>query len=137
MDIHILKCDIKTSNGHVYPKEDVQKAIDLLGDTPVQGNYNFSLNNLSEKSSYEVHNLHLEGDNLVGTLKIHESEKSKALRHLLESDRIGSVTFGASGYGDVLPDGTVVNYRIVSIDCVDRTKEVPEYGDWLVGSGEG
>lgn len=115
-----FKADEPTMNGHIYPREVLQTAVDdwqkrisennMWGET----NSNDGCVRLA-KTSHLIVGLALEGDTLVASAKV---LPTKCGQILAEFDEIGiELVFNPIGRGDIDPDtGIVSNYKLDSIN---------------------
>lgn len=118
-----IEGDVKNQNGRVYPREEIQRAVEsitkrlsrgetVLGelDHPEQLQINL------DRVSHIIVNMQCEGANGLGKLKIIETPMGNIARTLLKAD--AKLGVSSRGSGNVNESGRVSDFDIVTVDIV-------------------
>lgn len=122
----ILTLDTPNANGRTYTTESIQQIIDKFNERQAAGaavlgelgypTENFSIVEISNVS-HQVTNMRIENGKLLGTIKLLNTPNGIILKNLLDKGHCGG--FRPRGFGDVSADGTITNYKLISIDYVN------------------
>ena len=119
--------DKPTRNGHIYPRETLQKAVEgaqkAIGERRMFGELNSfaSFSCRLEQASHLVTALWLEGDTVRADIEVLSTKEGKKLAALLEGKV--PVSLSPMGYGD--RDGKtqiITGYSIPLINVCEKTK---------------
>lgn len=119
----IMITDQPNKNGRIYSKETMEAAIANLNGKPVVGQIGMPEDGpiRLEHASHQVTDLRLDGDKVVGTISVLNTERGKALRDIINMD---AVAYRPAGYGTLVEreDGSVevTEFRITSINAVNK-----------------
>lgn len=118
-----IEGDVKNQNGRVYPREEIQRAVEsikhrlsrgetVLGelDHPEQLQVNL------DRVSHIITELRCEGANGIGKLKIIETPMGNIARTLLKAG--AKLGVSSRGSGNVNESGRVSDFDIVTVDIV-------------------
>jgi len=114
----VLTADRPTINGHIYPRDVLEKAV-KDAQRQVEGKTMFGEMNLAgekvrlEKASHLVSSLELKGDEVVAEVKILDTEQGQILQELLKN---GPPKLYPMGYGRLNEDMTITGYSICSVN---------------------
>jgi hypothetical protein len=121
----VMQASIKNRNGRVYPLDEMTNAVTNLRkqitecggvpgelDHPKDGSLTISM----DRISHLITELHLDGDNVYGKIKLMNTPMGMIAKELARS----GFKYGVSsrGVGNVSEDGTVSGFVLVTIDAV-------------------
>lgn len=122
----------KNHNGRVYPKHEIERAVDSLNSRiqagfPILGEVDHPANlqiNL-DRVSHVITDIRMDGSNGVGKLKIVPTQMGNLIKTLLDS----GVKLGVSsrGTGEVDHSGNVRGFDIVTVDIVAQPSAPDAY----------
>lgn len=128
MEAQIITTDVYTANGHIYPKEEMERAIKAFNErkNPMLCELNARVDNgyfapidISEVS-HVVTDLRLEDDKVFATMKVLDTPKGKIMQQLLEpADHefvfrpYGTCHFGCDG---IIEDFTMLGVAMLHKD---------------------
>lgn len=127
-----LEGEVRNHNGRVYPRFEIEKAVDLVnqmikerGPIPGEIDHPEGLNINYERISHVITEMHMEGANGVGTMRINPEGYGRTV--------IGTIKIGmqpgvsSRGSGNIGPDGAVSEFDIVTVDIVANPSAVHAY----------
>ena len=118
-----IQGDVKNQNGRVYPKEEIAKACDSVKERLAKGetvmgelDHPEELQINLDRVSHIITEMHCDGSNGLGKLKIIDTPMGNIARSLLK----GGAKLGVSsrGSGNVNESGRVSDFDIVTVDIV-------------------
>lgn len=118
MDCKLLHIGVPNKNNRIYPIETVEAIIEqaktrgpILGQVGLPDDVlKVSMSNVS----HMVENLRIEGEYLVGNIKVLDTPAGKVLAPILSN-----YEFRPCGTGIVSADGIVSDYKLTSIDALE------------------
>ena len=137
----LQKCDTLNQNGRVYPRSILSRELTnyqkFIKERRALGECDHPDSSVVElkNASHIVTNVHLDGDNVVGTIEILDTPSGKILQSLIEA----GVTLGISsrGVGSTRSEG---NTQIVQDDfqliCFDMVSEPSTPGAFMLREGK-
>lgn len=112
--------DNSTLNGHIYPRDAMEKAIANIDTDHIVGQLgnppSFCHVDLL-KISHVVKDIRLEGDVVMATVKTLDTDSGKAVKQLIEMG--ASTRFAISGVGFISPAKEIESFEILSVNMVD------------------
>jgi hypothetical protein len=127
-----LQAGIKNHNGRVYPLNEIRNAVETIrhsiaeGLNPVgEADHPEELNINLDRVSHIITDMHMDGENGVGKLKIVPTPMGNIISTLLQC----GVKLGVSsrGSGNVADNGEVSDFEIVTVDIVARPSAPDAY----------
>lgn len=119
-----IQGDVRNHNGRIYPASQIRSAVDQLNERLRRGesvlgemDHPDGLNINLDRVSHMITEMHMEGSDGYGTMKIIETVQSgQLIKGLLDA----GVKLGVSsrGSGNVGPGGYVSDFEIITIDVV-------------------
>jgi len=116
MKIEIIKADVPTINDHIYPKEELEKAIANIDDALVGRVDNVGTNPTKidiGSIAFLVENVRMDEDSVVGDMTVLETPKGRVLQESLSSFR-----FAPAGTGQVDNAGNISDYTFLCVDAI-------------------
>ena len=132
-----IQGEVRNQNGRIYPRDEIQRAVDSLNNRIAQG-----FNILGEadhpegmvvgvqNASHEITEMRMQGDNGIGKLRILKTPAGEVCRSLLEEGIKLGVSSRGNGY--MQPDGRVVDYEILTVDIVANPSAPGAYPNLLL-----
>ena len=121
-----LQAEVKNHNGRVYPKEEIERAVNHLNELISKGetiwgeaDHPEGLQINLDRISHMVTDMWMEGNHGKGKLKIVPTPLGNLVRTLIEAGGKLGVSSRGAGSVDSL-SGRVKNFQIVTIDIVAR-----------------
>jgi len=124
--VKLQELNKKNLNGRIYPTAVVEKAIESAKERIENGNFWGTLGVPQGPSipldliSHRVLALRIEGDYLVGDVKILDTPMARTYQEIEES-KLYSVTWRPMGTGKVDNDGVITDYNIMGITAIPAT----------------
>ena len=118
-----IEGDVKNRNNRIYPSSEIRSAVEQLNEKISSGETVYGeLDHPSElqialqKSSHFIQEIHMDGKNGVGTMKIMNTPMGQIAQAMLEAG--GSLGVSSRGSGEVEYNGHVSSFEINTIDLV-------------------
>ena len=127
-----IQGETKNHNGRVYPKEEIQRAVDTVrgrlskGET-VMGELDHpeELQINLDRVSHIITDMHCDGSDGIGKLKIIETPMGNIARALLQAG--AKLGVSSRGSGNVNESGRVSDFDIVTVDIVAQPSAPDAY----------
>ena len=127
-----IQGETKNHNGRVYPKEEIQRAVDTVrgrlskGET-VMGELDHpeELQINLDRVSHIITDMHCDGSDGIGKLKIIETPMGNIAKALLKSG--AKLGVSSRGSGNVNESGKVSEFEIVTVDIVAQPSAPDAY----------
>ena len=131
--VKILECDKPTINGRIYPKEEVERAIQEYLKHPINfGGFKDDLDKTSfsecllplDKRAFEVDDVKIINDKVFADIEILSTPSGCILQEILDYDE-SMIQFKTNGVGKIAPDWIVTDYRldVITYDHVKCEQE--------------
>ena len=127
-----IQGDVKNQNGRVYPKDEIQKAVEnvterLSGGETVMGELDHpeELQINLDRVSHIITDMHTDDSNGLGKLKIIETPMGNIAKALLTSG--AKLGVSSRGSGNVNESGLVSDFDIVTVDIVAQPSAPDAY----------
>jgi len=121
----IMTAEQKNLNQRIYPKAEIQRAVNLITEKAKEGTAIVGELNHPENLSIDLKNVShiiteawMDGDNAVGKCKILNTPSGMIVQNLID----GGVKLGVSsrGTGNVTTEGVVEDFAFVTLDIVSQ-----------------
>ena len=127
-----IQGDVKNQNGRVYPKDEIQRAVEnvtkrLSGGETVMGELDHpeELQINLDRVSHIITSMEMDGDNGMGKLKIIETPMGNIATALLKAG--AKLGVSSRGSGNVNDNGKVSDFDIVTVDIVAQPSAPDAY----------
>ncbi len=127
-----LEGEVRNHNGRIYPRAEIERAVEQINEMiakrgPIPGEIDHpeGLNINYDRISHVITEMHMEGNNGVGTMRINPEGLGKTV--------IGTIKIGmqpgvsSRGSGNIGPDGNVSDFDIVTVDIVANPSAIHAY----------
>lgn len=127
-----LEGEVRNHNGRIYPRSEIEKAVNSINEMiqargPIPGELDHpeGLNVNYERISHVITEMHMEGANGVGTMRINPEGYGRTV--------IGTIKIGMNpgvssrGSGNIGPDNVVSDFDIVTVDIVANPSAIHAY----------
>lgn len=118
-----LEGETKNHNGRIYPKPEIEKAVNQLnkkiqenGPIPGELDHPEGLNINFDRISHLITEMHMNDTHGYGTMKVINAGMGLIVKGCVEAGM--QVGVSSRGSGDIGHDGRVSDFDIVTIDCV-------------------
>jgi len=120
--VTILYIDKKNLNGNTFTREASEQMVEDCKGKPIPGYIGMNLDNRGlDESSHLITDMEIVDNKIVGNVVIREdSLNGEKLKSMLESENI---VFRTQGEAVVEDDGVVSNYKVASINAVNRDED--------------
>lgn len=136
-----LEGEVQNHNGRKYPRHEIEKAVNSVNEMieargPIPGEIDHpeGLNINYERISHVITEMHMEGPNGVGTMRINPEGFGRTI--------IGTIKIGMNpgvssrGSGNIGPDGSVSDFDIVTVDIVANPSAIHAYPETHLSESE-
>lgn len=127
-----IQGDVKNQNGRVYPKHEIQRAVEsvnqrLQSETTVLGELDHpeELQINLDRVSHIITEMHCDGSNGFGKLKLIDTPMGNIARSLLKAG--AKLGVSSRGSGNVNESGKVSDFDIVTVDIVAQPSAPDAY----------
>ena len=127
-----IQGDVKNQNGRVYPKDEIQKAVEnvterLSGGETVMGELDHpeELQINLDRVSHIITEMQCDGSNGLGKLKVIDTPMGNIARALLKAG--AKLGVSSRGSGNVNESGRVSDFDIVTVDIVAQPSAPDAY----------
>ena len=126
--LKVITVDTPNHNGRVYPRAEMERAIDKFNDRlpehPLFGElgYGPALDGTSislDRVSHKVDKMFIEGDNVMAKITVMDTPMGNILKTLCE-EAPNAVMLGPRGTGVVDEDGNVSEYTLITVDVIQN-----------------
>lgn len=132
-----IQGDVKNHNGRIYPKSEIESAVNVLNERLADGKSilgevdhpaNLQIN--LDRVSHMITDIRMEGSNGLGKLKIIPTDMGTLVKTFLEN----GVKLGVSsrGTGEVDNLGRVRNFEIITVDIVAQPSAPDAYPQAII-----
>lgn len=118
-----IQAETRNQNGRIYPLEEIRNAVNTINSKIKAGNSVYgeldhpdTLTINLDRVACMITEMHMEGNNGMGTLKILPTPMGNIARALLENG--GKLGVSSRGTGDLDSFNNVKDYEIVTVDIV-------------------
>mgnify|MGYP006104378565 CR=1 FL=1 len=127
-----IQGDVKNQNGRVYPKNEIKRAVESVQSRLSQGetvmgelDHPEELQINLDRVSHIITDMHMEGDNGIGKLKIIETPMGNIASALLKAG--AKLGVSSRGSGNVNESGQVSDFDIITVDIVAQPSAPDAY----------
>jgi hypothetical protein len=127
-----IQGDVKNQNGRVYPKNEIERAVESVKSRLVKGetvlgelDHPEELQINLDRVSHIITDMHCDGANGMGKLKIIDTPMGNIARSLLKAG--AKLGVSSRGSGNVNESGRVSDFDIVTVDIVAQPSAPDAY----------
>ena len=127
-----IQGDVQNQNGRVYPKNEIQRAVESVRNRLSKGetvlgelDHPEELQINLDRVSHIITDMHCEGSNGIGKLKIIDTPMGNIARSLLKAG--AKLGVSSRGSGNVNESGKVSDFDIVTVDIVAQPSAPDAY----------
>ena len=127
-----IQGDVKNQNGRVYPKNEIKRAVESVQSRLSQGetvmgelDHPEELQINLDRVSHIITDMHMDGDNGIGKLKIIETPMGNIASALLKAG--AKLGVSSRGSGNVNESGQVSDFDIITVDIVAQPSAPDAY----------